>query len=143
MSALQTELPGAEVLDLFAGSGALGLEALSRGAARVTFVENAGPALRTLKANITRLGAEKQAEVVRAEALAYAAALEPFAFDLALADPPYGHELAAELVRLFVRRPFARQLWIEHGAKEALPEVPGKWTRRYGDTALTMIPAPE
>jgi 16S rRNA (guanine966-N2)-methyltransferase len=143
MSALQTELPGAEVLDLFAGSGALGLEALSRGAARVTFVENAGPALRTLKANIARLGAEQQAEVVRAEALAYAAALEPLAFDLALADPPYGRELAAELVRLFMRRPFARRLWIEHGAKEALPEVPGKRTRRYGDTALTMIPAPQ
>jgi len=143
MSALQVELPGATVLDLFAGSGALGLEALSRGAARVVFVEKAGSALRALRANIAKLGAEEQTEVVRGDALAYAASLPAFAYDLALADPPYGEELAAELVRQFARRPFARQLWIEHSAKETLPETPGQRTRRYGDTALTMIPAPE
>ncbi|MFO7262018.1 MAG: 16S rRNA (guanine(966)-N(2))-methyltransferase RsmD [bacterium] len=143
MSALQPALPGATVLDLFAGSGALGLEALSRGAARVVFVEKAGRALRALRANIERLGAEGQTEVVRADALAYVAGLPLGAFDLALADPPYGEDLAAELVRQFTRRPFARQLWIEHSAKETLPETPGQRTRRYGDTALTMIPAPE
>lgn len=143
MSALQPALPGATVLDLFAGSGALGLEALSRGAARVVFVEKAGRALRALRANIERLGAEGQTEVVRADALAYVAGLPLGAFDLALADPPYEEDLAAELVRQFTRRPFARQLWIEHSAKETLPETPGQRTRRYGDTALTMIPAPE
>ncbi len=143
MSVLQTELPGATVLDLFAGSGALGLEALSRGAARVVFVEKSGRALRALRANIEKLGAEQQTEVVRGDALAYTAGLQPLAYDLALADPPYGQELAAELVRQFARRPFARQLWIEHGAKETLPEAPGQRTRRYGDTVLTMIPAPE
>ncbi len=81
--------------------------------------------------------------MVRGDALAYTAGLQPLAYDLALADPPYGQELAAELVRQFARRPFARQLWIEHGAKETLPEAPGQRTRRYGDTVLTMIPAPE
>ncbi|MBX6363693.1 MAG: 16S rRNA (guanine(966)-N(2))-methyltransferase RsmD [Gemmatimonadetes bacterium] len=142
MSAMQPYLPGARVLDLFAGSGALGLEALSRGAASATFVERAGGALRALRANIARLGAE-DVEVVRGHALAYARALGPRAFDLALADPPYDEPYAAELVELFARTPFARWLWIEHRTKDALPELPGARTRRYGDTALTSIPAPE
>ncbi|MBI3081572.1 MAG: 16S rRNA (guanine(966)-N(2))-methyltransferase RsmD, partial [Gemmatimonadetes bacterium] len=142
MSALQPELPGASVVDLFAGSGALGLEALSRGAARVVFVERSAAALRALTANIERLDAVDHAQVVRADALAYAAALEPLAFDLALADPPYGRRAAEALTRLFARRPFARWLWVEHRTGDPVPELPGARTRRYGDTALTSIPAP-
>lgn len=143
MSALQPELPGARVLDLFAGSGALGLEALSRGAEHATFVERSGGALRALRANIERLGAADQTTVVRGDAIAYVQRLEPFAFDIALADPPYGQGHAEALVRAFAARPFARWLWIEHRANESLPELPGARTRRYGDTALTSIPAPE
>ncbi|HEY8375642.1 MAG TPA: 16S rRNA (guanine(966)-N(2))-methyltransferase RsmD, partial [Nannocystis sp.] len=71
MSALQPELPGARVLDLFAGSGALGLEALSRGAEHATFVERSGRALRALRANLERLGAMDQATIVRGDAVAY------------------------------------------------------------------------
>ncbi len=142
MSALQPLLPGARVLDLFAGSGALGLEALSRGAAHVTFVERAGGALRVLRANLQRLEAESACDVVRADALGYAAGLAPDQFDLALADPPYGEGAAAALIQLFVEKHFARWLWVEHRATEALPEVAGARTRRYGDTALTSIPAP-
>lgn len=141
MSALMPVLPGARVLDLFAGSGALGLEALSRGAAAVTFVERAGSALRALHENVDRLHAGEQVELVRADALVYAAALEPLAFDLALADPPYGHGYAEALARLFEQNRFAHELWIEHRAAEVLPEIPGARTRRYGDTALTSIPA--
>ncbi|HET9985378.1 MAG TPA: 16S rRNA (guanine(966)-N(2))-methyltransferase RsmD [Longimicrobiales bacterium] len=142
MSAMQPYLPDARVLDLFAGSGALGLEALSRGAASATFVERAGGALRALRANIEKLGAE-EVEVVRGDALAYARALGPHAFDLAVADPPYDEPYAAALVELFGRTPFAGWLWVEHRAKDALPALPGARTRRYGDTALTSIPAPE
>lgn len=143
MSALQPELPGARVLDLFAGSGALGLEALSRGAAEATFVERSGPALRTLRANLARLGAEEEAVVVRGDALEYVKGLAPLAFDVALADPPYGRGYAESLVRAFARSPFARRFWVEHRAGESLPELPGALTRRYGDTALTAIPARE
>lgn len=142
MSALQPLLPGARVLDLYAGSGALGLEALSRGAAHVTFVERSGAALKALKANVESLGAGDQVEIVRADALAYAAELDPLAFDLALADPPYGQGLAEALVRLFLEKPFARWLWIEHRISDRLPAIPEARTRRYGDTALTSIPAP-
>jgi 16S rRNA (guanine966-N2)-methyltransferase len=141
MSALQTNLPGAWVLDLYAGSGALGLEALSRGAARVTFVEKAGTALRALRGNLRLLGAESQCEVVRADALVYAASLAPDQFDLALADPPYGTGGAAALAELFVEKHFARWLWVEHRVTEPLREIAGARTRRYGDTALTSIPA--
>lgn len=142
MSALQPELPGARVLDLYAGSGALGLETLSRGAAHATFVERSAGALRALQSNIEKLGAQAQSEVVRADALAYAARLEPHAYDLALADPPYGEGHATALAELFLARRFARWLWLEHGASERLPQLDGARTRRYGDTALTSIPAP-
>jgi len=142
MSAIQFELPDSRVLDLFAGSGALGIEALSRGAAHATFVENSPRALTALRANLQKLGASGEAEVVRGNAMDYVARLAPGSFDIALADPPYGQGLAARLAELFAKGPFAQSLWIEHGADEPLPEQAGARTRRYGDTAITMIPAP-
>jgi len=140
MSAMQQEIPGARVLDLFAGSGALGLEALSRGAAHVTFVEQSGGALRALKANIARLDAGA-VRVVRADAIRFAQQLAVGAFDLALADPPYGHGHAQALAHCFTRTPFARWLWVEHGSGEEMPPLPDAHTLTYGDTALTSIPA--
>jgi 16S rRNA (guanine966-N2)-methyltransferase len=141
MSALQFQLPDSRVLDLFAGSGALGLEALSRGAAHVTFVEQSARALAALRANALRLGAE-DFDLVRADALEYVARLPAAAFDLALADPPYGQGAAARLIEGFVRTPFAHALWVEHRSGETVPDAPGARTRRYGDTSLTSIPAP-
>jgi 16S rRNA (guanine966-N2)-methyltransferase len=129
------------VLDLFAGSGALGLETLSRGADLVTFVERAPAALRVLQANIEKLGAVEQTVVIRGDALHFIGNLGPQAYDLALADPPYGQGLAESVARIFLERRFARELWLEHGAQEMLPETPSMRTRRYGDTALTRITA--
>lgn len=142
LSALQFDLPDSRVLDLFAGSGALGLEALSRGAQSVTFVERGAPALRALEANIRALEAEARCTVVRADALAYTRGLEPLAFDIALADPPYDSGLAARLAEIFADLPFAGWLWVEHATKEHLPPLPGSSSRRYGDTTITRIPAP-
>ncbi len=151
-SVLAPELPGARVLDLFAGSGALGLEALSRGAASAVLVERSSRALRTLRENVALLGAEEEAEVVRGDALGYLDGLEPeepdreeagaAPFDLALADPPYGRGLAALLLERFQRRPFARSLWVEHRSDEELPDLAGLRHRRYGDTTLTSLSAP-
>jgi 16S rRNA (guanine966-N2)-methyltransferase len=139
MSILADAVPGARILDLYAGSGALGLEALSRGAASAAFVELNPPSLRALEANIAALGVGDRVAVHRAEALRFAERLSPGAFDLALADPPYGRDDAARLVALFRRTPFARILSVEHSAADRLD---GDSTRRYGDTALTFCHAP-
>lgn len=141
MSMMQGAIPDAGVLDLFAGSGALGLEMLSRGARHATFVERGGGALKTLRANIAALGAEDEAEVVRADAVAFAGKLGHGAYDLAVADPPYGSGEAAAVAALFLRTPFASTLWIEHRVTDALPAAPGTDTRRYGDTLLTRYEA--
>lgn len=143
MSAVDPYLEGARVLDLFAGSGALGLEALSRGAAHATFVEQAPSALQSLRANLSALGAAPRAEVVRTDAVKYVAGLEAGAFDVAFADPPYAQGFARALMEAFAAVPFAGLLCIEHGRNDEIPELPGARTRRYGDTSLTFIPAPE
>jgi len=139
MSILQEALPGARVLDLYAGSGALGLEALSRGAAHAEFVELHPPSLAALRENIATLGVAARTTVHRGDALRFAERLAPGAYDVALADPPYTRDDAARLVALFRLTPFARILAVEHPAKAALA---GDQTRRYGDTAITFCHAP-
>ena len=136
MSIVQPHLPGAAVLDLFAGSGALGLEALSRGASSAVFVEIAPSSLRALADNIAALGAGGATTVRRADALRFAAALAPHAFDVGFADPPYGHGAAARLAELWLATPFARLLGIEHRGGEAIPA--GGESRRYGSTMITF-----
>ncbi len=143
MSMLQPALPDARVLDLFAGSGALGLETLSRGARHATFVERSGRALKVLKANIRTLGAEDEVRVVKDDALRFVADLEPDAYDVVLADPPYGSGEGAALAERFLREPFADMLWIEHRVSDALPEAAGSDTRRYGDTEITRYLRPD
>jgi 16S rRNA (guanine966-N2)-methyltransferase len=143
MSVVSAYLPGARVLDLFAGSGALGLEALSRGAESCVFVENGPPAIKALRANLDALGAGGRGRIVRSDAVRFAQGLERGAFDVAFADPPYGKGFAQALVDAFAAAPFAGLLTIEHGRDDHLAELPGAETRRYGDTCLTLIPAPE
>lgn len=139
MSILADALEGAHVLDLYAATGALGLEALSRGAVHADFVELADPSLRALRANIEALGVGAAATVHRGDALRFAARVAPHAYDVAFADPPYGLDAAASLAALFHRAPFARILSVEH---EAGLTLAGGDTRRYGDTAITFFRAP-
>ncbi len=139
MSILQDALPGARVLDLFSGSGALGLEALSRGAAGADFVDSNPASLAALQQNIAALEVEARATVHRADALRFAGRLAPGAYDVVFADPPYTLDSAIALVALFRRTPFGRILSVEHRAGAP---VPGDETRRYGDTALTFCYAP-
>lgn len=138
-SILQRSLRGARVVDLFAGSGALGLEALSRGAVTADFVEIHRMALAALKANITALHVDERAAVHRVDALAFAERLHPGHYDVAFADPPYATGLAARLVALFRVSAFARIFSIEHPRDQP---IPGDDTRHYGDTAVTFIYAP-
>jgi 16S rRNA (guanine966-N2)-methyltransferase len=139
MSILASELEGARVLDLFAGSGALGLEMLSRGAAHADFVELSPASLTALRQNIDALGAGAETTVHRGDAIRFAERVPAGAFDIAVADPPYSIDAAERLVALFRRHPFASILSVEHPADRALP---GDDTRRYGDTALTFCRAP-
>lgn len=140
MSALGAKVVGADVLDLFAGSGALGLEALSRGAAHVTLVERARGSLSVIRSNVELLEAGPECTIVGDDVFRFLRRLDRPA-DVALADPPYATGDARRLVELFLDAPFARELWLEHPSREELPFPADAKTRRYGDTALTTLEA--
>ena len=143
---LGTCVAGARVLDLFAGSGALGIEALSRGALEVVFVERARGALRALSRNCRELGLEEQARVLAAsapEALSQLRA-EASRFDLVLADPPYQEEDLWEGVAGSPQLPGllapGSVLVLERSARAGpAPAPPGlicRASKRYGETAF-------
>jgi len=141
-SILGDRVAGAHVLDLFAGSGALGIEALSRGAASATFVDDAPAALRVLRGNLEALGEE--AEVVHADALRWlrAASRRTRQYDLVLLDPPYrqaatlGPELGAALPGVLARG----ALVVAESDRRAPLElgIPVIDDRRYGDTRIRI-----
>ena len=137
MSIVNPWLPGARVLDLFAGSGALGLEALSRGAQSIDFVEIAPKSLSAIAANGDRLGAGEQITIHRADAFRFIERLEPRTYDLAFADPPYGMGLAERVAEQWLSKPFADILAVEHSGRERLPGQGD--TRKYGTAAITFF----
>lgn len=136
MSILQHDLPGAAVADLFAGSGALGLEALSRGATHATFVEQDTANLVALRRNIDALGATAECDVVRDDVIRYLDRHPEAEFDVAFADPPYRTGLAAATAAHWIAAPFAGVLAVEHATDEPVPD--GGDRRRYGSTAITF-----
>ena len=138
-SILQQSIPDARVLDLFAGSGALGFEALSRGAVAVDFVENHKMSLAAIRANAETLNVPARITIHGSDAMRFAERLRPGAYDVAFADPPYAGDEAAELARIFRETPFASVFSVEHAAEQA---IVGDDTRRYGDTAITFLYAP-
>jgi 16S rRNA (guanine966-N2)-methyltransferase len=137
MSMLHPELAGARVVDLFAGSGALGLEALSRGAAFCDFVELAPASLRAIHENAHALGADPASySVHRGDAVRFAQRLPRDRYDVAFADPPYNLGLAPRIAALWLATPFSRVLGVEHDVHEPLPA--GGQMRSYGGTAVTL-----
>jgi 16S rRNA (guanine966-N2)-methyltransferase len=136
MSIVRGDIPEARVLDLFAGSGALGLEALSRGARSCDFVEVSAASLRAIRENASALGAGDRAVVHRGDVLRFVGGLAEGAYDLAFADPPYGHGLAARVAERWLEVPFARVLGVEHATRDPMPA--GGDLRRYGTTAITF-----
>lgn len=142
LSIVHLALPDARVLDLFAGSGALGLDALSRGAQHVDFVESHRVSLRALDANLAALRVPPEAATVhREDVLGFLQRVAPLAYDVAFADPPYAEPLAAAVAERWLARPFAQLLGIEHDSRAVLP--PGGTTRRYGITGITFYRQPE
>jgi len=137
MSIVGPLLPDARVLDLCAGSGALGIEAVSRGAVSADLVEIAPPSLRAIQHNVELLGAGDAVRVHRQDALRFIEGLEAGAYDVAFADPPYDLGMAGAIAERWLAVPFASVLGIEHRRDETLP---GDGDRRiYGQTAITFF----
>jgi len=135
-------LRGARVLDLYAGSGALGIEALSRGAAEVTLVESATPAVRVVEGNIRELGLGTRATVVRERVLPYLERTSK-TFTLAFLDPPYDiaeGDLVAALVALVPRLEEGSSVVLEASTRKGLPEWPAglqlMQSKAYGETTV-------
>ena len=139
-SAISDEVVGARVVDLFAGSGALGIEALSRGADKAMFVENDRRALNALRGNVESLGLGERAVVLRSDVFRAVGGseLRKANLDIALADPPYCVGLARRLVEVWLERPFAGMLCVEHSRAE-LDGLQADWMRTYGDTELSFF----
>jgi 16S rRNA (guanine966-N2)-methyltransferase len=138
------QLDHARVLDLYAGSGALGIEALSRGAAQATFVDSDAAAAHAVRANLERIGVADDARVFRADVPSFlrGAARHGERWDLVLCDPPYrlAHRLGATLGPLLrpLLTPGAR-IVCESSVKQPLRlDLPLLTERRYGDTSIVV-----
>jgi 16S rRNA (guanine966-N2)-methyltransferase len=135
---------GARCLDLFAGSGALGLEALSRGAAQVTFVEADEAAARALRERLTEWQA-RDARVARADALRYLASAAQ-AFDIVFLDPPFASPLLARAAALLEERHWladGARIYVECAARQGLPPLPPTWqalkAKRAGEVGYHLF----
>lgn len=133
---LGVEVRDARVLDLFAGTGALGLEAISRGAKSADFVENRPASLHALKANVVALRLRERTRIFKRDALPFAAALDTDRYDVAFADPPYGSRMLDRVIDHWRERQFAPVLAVEHARTHQLPK--GAVTRIYEDSAITV-----
>ena len=152
LDTLMPYLEAGDFLDLFAGAGGVGIEALSRGAPAAVFVEQDAMALRALRDNVERLGLRDRARVLRDDAgravEGLAAAGERFA--VVFTDPPYDSSRAAPALAAVAGGgallPGALVV-VKHGTKAPPPESPGvltRWkARRFGDTTLTFFRAPD
>jgi len=141
----------ANVLDLFAGTGALGLEALSRGAARATFVDNHSEAIRLIKENISLCGVKDRTVVMHREILPSLSVLaaqpaNSARFDLVFLDPPYGKNQVPAVLELLTALnlvPTTAVAVVEHHRQDAIPSRCGNWhktkERRYGDTVISYF----
>jgi len=145
---LGKEVEGKIVLDLFAGTGSLGIEALSRGARSVLFVERGRQALRLIKKNLSQCGMEGQSEILPKDVYRAIGILRQRgkSFDLILMDPPYEQGLIQKaLKKLDSEKIYHKDsiLVIEHDRREPLPDVTGRWDlirqRRIGDTVVSFL----
>jgi 16S rRNA (guanine966-N2)-methyltransferase len=147
--AIVGDVAGARVLDLFAGSGALGLEALSRGAAHATFVDAGKPAIAAIRANIATLGVGDRATVIAGDALAAAARAPEAPWRIVFVDPPYASALAARALAALAPEHLApgAVIVIEHDRHNAPPDAVGSLLRtdqrRYGDTMISFYRLPQ
>jgi len=136
MSMLKADLEKARILDLFAGTGALGLEAISRGARYADFVETGPASLHALKANIAALRLREKTRVFKKDALPFAAALGEDRFDITFVDPPYNSRMLDRVIDTWKERRFSRILACEHATAHVLPH--GFDKRIFEDSAVSI-----
>ena len=133
------DVKGASIADFYAGTGALGLEALSRGAKRVDFVESNPEALHALKANVAKFHARDRTRIFKRDVLPFVEGIEPPGYDVAFADPPYQSKQAVRIAERWLAAPFSTLLVVEHASTLELP--PGGRAHRFGDTTVTVFRA--
>ncbi len=133
---LAADLADTSCLDLFAGTGALGLEAISRGAKRCDFVETRPASLHALKANVIKLRVKERTRIFKKDAVPFAAALGEGAYDIVFVDPPYGSRMLDHVVRAWQEKRFSRVLVAEHERGHSLP--PGAKRLDFGDTVVSV-----
>ena len=145
-SIIQFQVPGARVLDLFAGSGQLGLECLSRGAESCLFCDNDRAALRAVGQNITACGVQDRCTVFAGDFRSAVAGHSPGSFDIILLDPPYGGKILEDALRAVEQFDIlaARGIIVCESAcgdKVYIPAAPYEELReyRYGSTAITTL----
>lgn len=139
---LAKEVKDARVIDLFAGTGALGLEAMSRGAKSCDFVETRPASLHALKANIAICRVRDTTRVFKRDALPFAAMITtPRVYDICFCDPPYESRMLDRVIEGWLTTHFARVFVAEHAVTHVLPK--GGRRYEYGDTAVTIYRAPE
>ena len=136
LDALARDLPNARVLDLFAGTGALGLEAISRGAHSADFVEFRPASLHALRANVAALKLRDRTRIFKKDAVQFAAALSPDSYDVAFVDPPYESRQLDLVLTSWKSTEFSSVLVAEHARSHQLPA--GTWQRRFDDTVVTI-----
>jgi len=127
---LQAYLPGARCLDLFAGSGVLGFEALSRGAGSVTFVERERAVFNMLQDNVRKLGAADRTTLQHRDAQEWIQSDDSGVYDIVFMDPPYGQGLVTDCLHLFERYSCLKPgglLYLEHAIQDEAPDLAEKW----------------
>jgi len=139
LSLLAADLPRARILDLFAGSGALGLEALSRGAAAADFVENGAASIHALKANVAAFRVKDQTRIFKRDAISFVERIDRLTYDITFADPPYGSRKADRIVQRWIEVPYSRILCVEHGREHLLQHRGKRYD--FGDTRITIYRA--
>jgi 16S rRNA (guanine966-N2)-methyltransferase len=141
MEMLAPHLAGARFLDCFAGTGAVGLEALSRGAASCDFVEDGTTAAHGLKANVAKVRARERIRVFLRDAIPFVERLAPASYEIAFIDPPYGSRKLERVFECWCKNQFSNLLLIEHAADHPIAVPSGlRWkSRQVEDTVMTLV----
>ena len=134
-----------KVLDLFAGSGALGIEALSRGAEQVVFVDDSSSSLNLIRKNLEKLGFKSKSKLIKKDVIRFLKSESAERYDLILADPPYGKGLCQKILEVLSEKELLNPdgiLVVEHHKKEMMGKA-GDFTllreKKYGDTVVSFF----